>query len=220
MDSDESFSQFYYGLTAVFFTFWSLTWIYFYHTSKGNIHIWGNSAVISNLHSIPVCAFGILSIIGVFPNEYIPLTFSFSFFLVDLADCIIRRDAPFFVHAVISIGLIATATFHPSHPLWQLTSLSKGMLTEASTPFLNRWKATKTKKDFVIFFVMYTLFRIIWVPYFVYEIYDAVGKVDAVCFVSAAYYALQAAWYTRMISMLRNYKDPDKTKSEKDGKTE
>jgi hypothetical protein len=63
--------------------------------------------------------------------ESVPICWSVSFFVVDLIDCIVRGEAMWFVHAVISLALnLLTAQF-PMHR--KLRSVSKGFFAEAST---------------------------------------------------------------------------------------
>lgn len=77
-------------------------------------------------------------------------------------------------------------------------------------PFLNRWKKTKTKKDFVIFFIVFTVCRIIWVPYFLYQTYAIhLKRIDWLLYPSIAFMVLQLAWYAKACKMFVNYKVPD-----------
>ena len=204
-------------LFAVCLAGWLLSWAYCFWTTGGNIHLWGNSPKISNLHSVPLCALALLSVRRVV-SERVPLAFSLAFFATDLLDCVVRRDLPFLLHAILSIALNVGAAALPGHPLHELRSLSKGFLVEASTIFLNRWKRTHRREDYVTFFAVFIVCRIAWVPCFVYEMYTAVGEVDAICLVSAAFYVLQLAWYAKMISILRNYRVPAQVKLAKEDK--
>jgi len=38
-------------------------------------------------------------------------------------------------------------------------------------PFLNHWKKSKSYPSYIVFFVVFTLCRVIWVPYFIYKTY-------------------------------------------------
>jgi len=90
----------------------------------------GNSSGISNLHSVPLCALACLSLNRIIP-ESVPICWSVSFFVVDLLDCVVRREAMWFVHAVISLGLNLLTWRSTPHRV--LRSVSKGFFAEAST---------------------------------------------------------------------------------------
>jgi hypothetical protein len=90
----------------------------------------GNSSGISNLHSVPLCALACLSLNRIIP-ESVPICWSVSFFVVDLLDCVVRREAMWFVHAVISLTLNLLTGRSARHRA--LRSVSKGFFAEAST---------------------------------------------------------------------------------------
>lgn len=198
-----------YLLFAAFTLGWVLSWCYSYRASNGDIHAWGNSESISNAHSIPLTVAAVLSILELIP-EIIPVAYSTSFFLVDIVDAVLRRDAMFGVHAALSLLLNMGASRNVKHR--QMRNLSKGYLCELSTPWLNKWKRSHTKKDYLVFFAAFTFSRIVWVPLFVYDVYKVIG-VDSVICASAAFYLLQFAWYIKMIAILANYKVPSERKT-------
>ena len=90
----------------------------------------GNSSSISNLHSVPLCALACLSLNRIIP-ESVPICWSVSFFVVDLMDCVIRREAMWLVHAIISLSLNVLTGRSARHRA--LRSVSKGFFAEAST---------------------------------------------------------------------------------------
>ncbi|KAL3816911.1 hypothetical protein ACHAXA_009106 [Cyclostephanos tholiformis] len=189
----------------------------------------GNSSVISNLHSVPLCALAFLSLNHIIP-ETVPICWSVSFFVVDLIDSIVRREAMWFVHAVISLALNLLTGSSARHRA--LRSVSKGFFAEASTrqvsqtlsaivffttkttttfqPFLNHWKKSKSYSSYVVFFVVFTLCRLIWVPYFIYTtyFYHLNGELDMLIWPSLAFCLLQFAWYAKMCMIAVNYKIP------------
>lgn len=190
-------------------------WTYVYHRAVLSKHHGGtpngfvDSAFISNLHCVPLCALALLSLTGVVP-ESIPLCWSISHFVLDLLDTIVRRDAMWFVHAVISLALNVFTGSSARHRA--LRSVSRGFFTEGSTPFLNYWKKSKSHASFVIFFLSFTLCRIVWTPYFLYNIYAVAldGEIDYLIWPSILFYTLQLAWYSKMCMMVVNYRDPEK----------
>jgi len=84
-------------------------------------------------------------------------------------------------------------------------------------PFLNHWKNTKSYKSFIIFFISFTLCRIIWVPYFVYSTYviQLKGDIDWLIWPSVLFYILQLVFYIKMCGMVVNYKEKKKGEEEK-----
>mmetsp|Transcript_18378 Transcript_18378/g.39736 ORF Transcript_18378/g.39736 Transcript_18378/m.39736 type:complete len:172 (-) Transcript_18378:322-837(-) len=114
-----------------------------------------DSPFISNLHSIPLCILGFLSLQQVIP-ESVPLCWSASFFVIDLLDAIIRREYMWLVHAVLSLALTILTGCTARHRA--LRSGSKGVFAEASTPFLNYWK--KIQKLHIIPRILHRLHRV------------------------------------------------------------
>ena len=85
---------------------------------------------ISNLNSIVLCAMAGLSLLEYIP-EYIPSCWSSSFFIVDVLDCIKRRDVMWGFHGGISLVLNVCTASSDIHR--GLRSASKGFFTEGST---------------------------------------------------------------------------------------
>jgi hypothetical protein len=59
-----------------------------------------------------------------------------------------------------------------------------------------------------MFFIAFTLCRVVWVPYFVYTTYALYlhGEIDYLIWPSILFYILQLAWYAKMCTMIVNYK--------------
>lgn len=85
---------------------------------------------ISNLNCLTLCAMAALSLLNLIP-ETIPSCWSSSFFIVDIIDCVIRRDLMWGFHGVISLVLNVCTASSPVHR--GLRSASKGFFTEGST---------------------------------------------------------------------------------------
>jgi hypothetical protein len=77
-------------------------------------------------------------------------------------------------------------------------------------PFLNHWRTSKSYPSYVVFFVVFTLCRVIWVPYFIYKTYAVHlnGELDMLIWPSLAFCLLQFVWYAKMCTILVNYKLP------------
>ena len=167
---------------------------------------------LANFHSGPLVILALLSLQEVIP-ESIPLCFSSSFFVVDIIDeAFMNRNLMWTVHGVISLGLNLGTAMSPQH--CKLRSVSKGYLTEGSSYFFNHWKESKTYASFVVFFTSFTLCRVLWVPYFVYDTYvnKLNGVTDFLLYLSVMFCMLNGIWYFKMCQMLVNYRLPKEMK--------
>jgi hypothetical protein len=133
-----------------------------------------------------------------------------SYFFVDLIDCIIRRDVVFVIHALLALGICGGCLWSPIHHN-TLRTVSLGAWVELSTPALHRWYATQTKRDYIIYFALFTLCRIIWIPYVLRQVIrqyaaPAMHTMHTVLTVLGTFlYILQLGWYGNMIQTLRRY---------------
>ena len=109
-------------------------WIYAYYQTvlspKGKPDGFGDSTFISDLHSVPLCILAALSLLEIIP-ETVPLCWSISFFVLDTYDAIVRLEAMWFVHGVISLALNVLTGISARHRI--LKSVSKGFFAEGST---------------------------------------------------------------------------------------
>eukprot|EP00581_Thalassiosira_minuscula_P029518 CAMPEP_0183769670 /NCGR_PEP_ID=MMETSP0739-20130205/22817_1 /TAXON_ID=385413 /ORGANISM="Thalassiosira miniscula, Strain CCMP1093" /LENGTH=253 /DNA_ID=CAMNT_0026009347 /DNA_START=7 /DNA_END=768 /DNA_ORIENTATION=+ len=195
-------------LLALFLTLWSYVYYRAVLSPKtGTPHGFDSSTFISNLHSVPLCVLAFLSLQQSIP-ETVPLWWSVSFFLIDLLDTIVRKDAMWGFHAVISLVLNLGTGCNARHRM--LRTVSKGFFAEASTLFLNHWKKSKSYTSFLIFFLVFTSCRMIWVPTFLYTTYaiHLNGEIDVLIWPSILFYILQLVWYTNMCAMVVSYRIP------------
>jgi len=190
--------------TLLFFlTIWVGTYVY----SKDK-HKFDRDGTASSIHSIIVVLLASSSLLfqgESTVSESVPLTFSCSYFLVDLLDCIVRLDSVFTFHAILSLFL-NVCCHRPDIFAWR--GGSRAYMTEISTPFYNRWKLTKTKADFVILCVIFFLCRIVWVPIFLWGMYfrqSSPAEFDLLMVASLAFYVLQLAFFAKMVNILMNY---------------
>lgn len=196
------FDDFELKLFSVFLTLWLIA----YYQPIPSLRIQRDK--LSNVHSVPLVILAFLSLQNKIP-ESIPLCYSSSFFVVDVIDeGFIKRDIMFTVHGLISLGLNLGTAMSPRH--CALRSVSKGYLTESSTPAFNYWKGSKSYISFVVFFLCFTMCRMVWVPYFLYDTYitQLNGETDLLLYLSVMFYLLQTAWYVKMCQMLANYRFP------------
>ena len=104
------------------------------------------------------------------------------------------------------LALVCGTSLHPVHR--QLRSASKGSIVEFSTPFLHRWKRSKARGDFLVFYVVFLLVRVVWVPYFLYETYVYMGYLEATVMCGYVFCVLQLVWFYKLTLIAVDYKVP------------
>jgi hypothetical protein len=170
-----------------------------------------------DLHAVTVVVLAALSLYNFYDgsgkeellSEYTPIAFTSAYFVVDLVDCLIRRDVPFTVHASLSLVLAVRCGSNPVH--FFNRSASRGMLTELSTFSLHRWQNSKSYFDFLTFCILFTLCRIVWIPYFIYTIYTTYEHMwDSQQTGMMGIFILNLTWWFKMMHILFDFKHPVK----------
>lgn len=137
-------------------------------TQRKEFHRW---YALHNLHNFGAIALGTLSLYfnndAIF-NERIPILWSLGYFLVDIFDCTLRRDAIYFLHALLCFGLGCTNYSLP--PCRRLRMNSQATFLECSNPWMHWSKQTRKPTIFAIFAIVYTLCRIVWIPVLMYQL--------------------------------------------------
>jgi len=182
---------------------WIATYL-FYYNYRGK-EAFAKAFVLHDFHAIGACVLAAMSI-GINDeakfSEFLLLAFTLAYFIVDFVDCILQRHLPYFFHALLSILLVVGCGCSPIHRSYR--SGSRGALTELSTYHLHKWQSTKQKSDFITFFVLFAICRILWIPYFVWGVYRVSGLdyqvVGAICI-----FLLNLFWFFKMIPILKNY---------------
>ena len=127
-----------------------------------------------------------------------------AFFIIDLVDCINRRDIVFAIHAILTLGL-CRINLIPKY--YSLRMGSQGSFLELSTPFLWRWKKTKAKTDFKIFGVIFFFCRLVWVPVFMTRAMKLIEVDDLILYFTGVFYLLQLAFFFKIVLILSSYKE-------------
>jgi hypothetical protein len=188
------------------FTIWLSTYMYFsirYGKKK-----FASLLVVHDVHAIGMvicCALSLYFKDDDKFSELTPMLFTLSYFFVDLFDCLVRLDGAFTVHALLSIGVCLTSASHPIH--LRLRSVSQGGLTELSTYPLHQWQRSKSRQDFLVFALLFTLCRIIWIPYFIYHVYIELGYIDFQIVGGMGLFFLNFTWWFKILNILFNYKE-------------
>ncbi len=181
-------------------TIWSSTFVYS-KIKKFSFHRW---YTIHNLHNFGAMLLGLCSIYyhndAIF-NERIPILWSIGYFIVDLVDCILRADVTYSLHAMfcLLLGLVNYAT-----PIcWQLRMNSKASFCELSNPFMHLCKKTRKSWHFALFALVFTLCRVVWIPFLMLQLYQH-GMVwyDFREVSLAAFYGLNMFWYYKIVRIM------------------
>mmetsp|Transcript_4263 Transcript_4263/g.8999 ORF Transcript_4263/g.8999 Transcript_4263/m.8999 type:complete len:228 (-) Transcript_4263:96-779(-) len=186
---------------------WTASYIYCYKNLGGK-NAFANCLVLHDAHCVVVVVLGLASIVindDAYLSEGVAIFFSIAYFVVDLFDCVVRKDVPFFIHSVVSIVIAAKGYFDPA--LRGARLASRGFLIELSSPQLHVWQRSKKKVDFVAFFLLFTACRIVWIPLVLIRVIDAIGHKNIGVLTIVLLYVLQLGWWFKMIPMLLNYKE-------------
>ena len=153
---------------------------------------------ISDIHAILCVCLCVLSLME-HMDERVRHWFTWSYYMVTLITELRHRRLAKVVHHALSI-VGGTAIFLEPHWITERLA-SKVMLIEASTPFLNSWKRTKSNRTFVVFALMFFLTRTIWLGSIVRSIWGRTLYVPRLC---AMVWALNQLWLVQIgIRLLR-----------------
>lgn len=185
--------------------FWLFSYIYCtYYYNKDTYHSWTN---LHNIHNIGGICIGLISLYynnnNIF-SERISILWSLSYFIIDLYDCIARYDIIYSLHALfcLSLGLCN----YNSSVFYILRMNSKASLLELSTPMMHIAKKTKNPIHFLLFAIIFTICRIIWIPILYYQCIT-IGNllyydIRLLCLI--AFYILNLYWYYKILKILYN----------------
>jgi hypothetical protein len=217
-NSEESFLPFFLPLII-----WVSTLIYTLLPSKEPRLKWGDWTFIHQLHNL-IIIIGWISLYfdddSIF-HERIGILWSLSYFLVDFIYCafILREDQKAFIlHALLCLAL-GLANYHTSI-LRTLRMNSRAAQCELSTPFLYLSRKTRKPHHFILFAIVFTMCRIIHIPYFLILPARYQGQLNWNHWIMLAllmFYALNCFWYVKILRILiSGGKSADKSVKKKD----
>ena len=192
--------------------FWSGSYVYC--RSQGRpFHKW---YFLHNIHNFGAILLGSISIFSSGRNstsltyafnERIPILWSLSYFIVDIFDCALRGDGPYLFHALCCFLLGLMNYSVPT--LRYLRMNSKAAYCELSNPFMHWAKRTRRPIHFLLFALVFTFCRMLWLPIMYYQLISYTG--DAVtslpwyhpsCCVLLLFYGLNVYWYLKILQIL------------------
>lgn len=183
---------------------WCGGFIYCYWPSSSKRPEFHNWQAYHNLHNFGGMAIALLSLYfgddSVF-NERISILWTLGYFLVDLLDCLWRRDVAFSLHAIFCI-VLGTGCY--TSPVFRLLRInSKALLCELSSPFLHIAKRTRTPLHFLMFALVFMLCRVLWLPYFLSELrHHNLSWYDFRVYFLLLFYGLNLYWFYKIVRII------------------
>lgn len=192
--------------------------VYCITSHKRPFHKW---VEVHNFHNIGTMILASISLY--FSDDSImrernTILFSLSYFTADIVDCAWRLDYGYSIHAMLALCIGTLFLNTPACVEGRL--ISKCCFCELSSPFLFHVKKTKEPRDFVIFAIVFTLCRIVWIPFILKSMHDSgVDWKDLQMLFVMAMYVLNLYWYSKIINILISGKGP-KQKAEEERKAD
>jgi hypothetical protein len=199
---------------------WTSAWIHRTFVVKQS---YANYYEIHGFHHVVAILMGLTSMYvndDTLFNERIVILWSLGYFVVDIVDCVLEREYTFLFHGIISFicGLL-----NYNLPLMRgLRMNSKAALMETSSIVLHQAQKTKDQLTFVVFGILFTACRIVWIPIMMKELYENDAH-WSILGLLAVFYVLQVHWWIKIIKiMIRGprKKDDKKGKETKDSDDE
>lgn len=135
--------------------------------------------------------------------ERINILWSIAYFIVDLLDSsLVRHDLLYTLHHACCL-VLGLANYHLD-VLRVHRMNSKAAFCELSTPFLHAAQATREPWRFVLFALVFTLCRMVWIPIMYAELYGpaGLGWKHPVQLVFGGFYVLNCFWYMKIVRIL------------------
>jgi TLC domain len=194
--------------------FWSGTYLYCRYQGY-SFHKWYFLHNVHNFGAILLGSISIFSTVGSIAmthafNERIPILWSLSYFAVDILDCSLRWDVAYLFHALccFSLGLMNYSVPTLRH----LRMNSKAAYCELSNPFMHLAKRTRNPLHFLLFAIVFTACRMIWLPVMYYQLISYIPtQEDATtpmpwyhpsCCILSLFYGLNFYWYMKILQII------------------
>lgn len=183
---------------------WVGCFLYCYLPSDKERPVFVKWTAMLNFHNTIAIIMALLSIYinndDIF-NERIPILWSLGYFGVDLVDCLIRLDWEYSLHAIFCVVLGVSNYFSPVCRILRMNS--KAQLCESSSPFLYLAKATRNPLHFALFALVFTICRILWIPYLLYQVRTyGLEWTDYRILFLIGFFCLNFFWWIKIIRIL------------------
>jgi hypothetical protein len=204
-DDESSHVPFY-----VFATFWLGVYLYGRFLLRRDFSKWHT---VHNIHHVVAITLATLSLLSTTTTtngflrvrEHIPIAFSLCYFVVDALDCMIRRDMEYLIHATICLILGMANYTQPTFFILKMNS--KATYCELSTPFLHYSKQTRRPLHFILFAIVFTLCRIVWIPILYRQLLTESDGIiityrHPMMIVLAGFYVLNVVWWMKILRII------------------
>jgi TLC domain len=192
--------------------FWSGSYLFCrYHGHA--FHKW---YFLHNVHNFGAILLGSISILFAATrhsfNERIPILWSLSYFAVDILDCSLRLDIAYLFHALCCFFLGLMNYSVPT--LRHLRMNSKAAYCELSNPFMHLAKRTRKPVHFLLFAIVFTACRMLWLPIMYYQLISYTPSDDDTlatthmpwyhpsCCILLLFYGLNVYWYMKILQII------------------
>mmetsp|Transcript_22780 Transcript_22780/g.33638 ORF Transcript_22780/g.33638 Transcript_22780/m.33638 type:complete len:245 (+) Transcript_22780:142-876(+) len=199
---------------------WLCCWLYC-QSQKKEFSRWYR---LHTFHHVVAIGFGIISLHygddAIF-NERIGILWSMPYFMVDILDCLMMGHITYTMHGIVcfSLGLC-----NYNIPLLRALRMnSRATFIESSSIILYQVKQNRNPVLFLIFAIVYTACRIVWIPLMAMQLHkhtDADGNDQGlplyhpILVALGAFYGLQIHWWMKIIRILLKGGDDEKSKKE------
>jgi hypothetical protein len=213
-NTKDSFLPFY-----IPFVIWSSSYIYCRIIGR-EFHRW---YTLHNFHNIVAICIGLVSIYyndDAILNERVSCLFSSGYFIIDSIDCATRGDMVYLAHGVFCF-LFGYANYNV--PILRMMRMnSKATFCEFSNPFMHLAKKTRDPFHFLLFAIVFTLCRIVWLPILYFQCIESghMTYTSPWLMLLVAFYGLNWMWYVKILKILYDGLFGNKKKSLKDEKVE
>jgi hypothetical protein len=181
-------------------TIWISTFLY----CKVYGHSFHRWYTLHNFHNFGAMMLGVCSIYynnDTIFHERITILWSIGYFIIDLFDCILRMDIVYALHAVFCLSLGIMCYCHPIYMMLRMDS--KATFCELSNPFMHLAKQTRRSSHFLMFAIVFTCCRIVWLPYLAYQLWMVgITPTDPKQLCLLAFYGLNCFWYYKILRIL------------------
>lgn len=192
----------------------SVTYLYCLIFNNAKKDRWNRWYILHNCHNGGAILLGTLSLLSstspnesgsllgdIYVNERVPILWSLGYFTVDIVDCTVRRDWTYLFHgaACLVLGLANYQT----PVLFRLKMNSKATYCELSNPLMHLAKTTRHPVAFFAFACVFTVCRMLWLPYMYRQCLDAgLPWTHPALLLLAAFYGLNCVWYVKIVRIL------------------
>mmetsp|Transcript_6082 Transcript_6082/g.12518 ORF Transcript_6082/g.12518 Transcript_6082/m.12518 type:complete len:232 (+) Transcript_6082:105-800(+) len=191
---------------------WGGCWLYA-KLSKKDFFKWTE---LHLLHHVGAMALGSLSLYygdDSIVNERVPILWSLSYFAVDSIEALLLGHLTYVLHGTIAL-LLGLANYNLPI-LRSLRTNSKASYIETSSlllPFVKRYRKPWL---FGIFALIYTMCRIIWIPFMIRDLLNnGLGPSHPAVIGVGLFYCLNIYWYIKIVKIaVKGSEKDDETKS-------